>query len=344
MMGIPNEHQLKFNSIKDAKKLLKAVEKRFGRNATTKKTQKNLLKQQYENFTAPSLEMIDQTFDRLQKLGNPQMDLPDLGVIDIGCSRYMTGTMSYLTDYEEIDRGYVAFGGKPKERKLTRAYSSKGTKMSSMGELTFFLGLQVKQKKNGIFISQDIYVAKILKKFRFIKVKTASTPMETQKPLLKDEDGEEMHVHMYRSMIGSLMYTTSLRPDIVFAVCACAIYQVNPKVSHLYAVKRIFSGFSECTPYKGSTVHARVDGKEIVITESSVRRDLKLTDKEDEVVHKELDDRLVRFVTTTSSLKAEQDNELMLPSEIKDCQSNIDAASLKLKMFKNITAAEEMSK
>ncbi|GJR34424.1 uncharacterized mitochondrial protein-like protein [Tanacetum coccineum] len=78
--------------------------------------------------------------------------------------------------------------------------------MSSMGELTFFLGLQVKQKKDGIFISQDKYVEEILKKFRFTEVKTASTPMETQKPLLKDEDGEEVDVHMYRSMIGSLMY------------------------------------------------------------------------------------------------------------------------------------------
>ncbi|GJZ50912.1 hypothetical protein Tco_0605427 [Tanacetum coccineum] len=68
MMRIPNEHQLKFNSIKDAKQLLEAVEKRFGGNAATKKTQMNLLKQQYENFTAPSSEMLDQTFIRLQKL------------------------------------------------------------------------------------------------------------------------------------------------------------------------------------------------------------------------------------------------------------------------------------
>ncbi|GKA38278.1 putative ribonuclease H-like domain-containing protein [Tanacetum coccineum] len=112
--------------------------------------------------------------------------------------------------------------------------------MSSMGELTFFLGLQVQQKKDGIFISQDKYVGEILKKFGFTEVKTASTPMETQKPLLKDEDGEEVDVHMYRSMIGSLMYLTSSRPDIMFAVCACARYQVNPKVSHLHAVKRIF--------------------------------------------------------------------------------------------------------
>ncbi|GJU35587.1 putative ribonuclease H-like domain-containing protein [Tanacetum coccineum] len=112
--------------------------------------------------------------------------------------------------------------------------------MSSMGELTFFLGLQVKQKKDGIFISQDKYVDEILKKFGFTEVKTTSTPIETQKPLLKDEDGEEVDVHMYRSMIGSLMYLTSSRPDIMFAVCACARYQVNPKVSHLHAVKRIF--------------------------------------------------------------------------------------------------------
>ncbi|GJX13204.1 hypothetical protein Tco_0204962 [Tanacetum coccineum] len=109
-----------------------------------------------------------------------------------------------------------------------------------MGELTFFLGLRVKQKKDGIFISQDKYVAEILKKFGFSKVKTVSTPMETQKPLLEDEDNEEVDVHLYRSMIGSLMYFTSSRPDIMFAMCAYAIYQVNPKVSHLYAVKRNF--------------------------------------------------------------------------------------------------------
>ncbi|GJU21209.1 hypothetical protein Tco_1154551 [Tanacetum coccineum] len=68
MMGIRNEHQLKFASIKDAKSLLEAIEKRFGGNAATKITQRNLLKQQYENFFAPSLETLDQTFDRLQKL------------------------------------------------------------------------------------------------------------------------------------------------------------------------------------------------------------------------------------------------------------------------------------
>nr|GEZ22812.1 hypothetical protein [Tanacetum cinerariifolium] len=82
MMGILNEHQLKFNSIKDAKKLLKAVEKRFDGNAATKKAQMNLLKQQYENFTAPSSEMLDQTFDRLQKLRNKD-DLDTMSMDDL---------------------------------------------------------------------------------------------------------------------------------------------------------------------------------------------------------------------------------------------------------------------
>ncbi|GKB38745.1 putative ribonuclease H-like domain-containing protein [Tanacetum coccineum] len=189
--------------------------------------------------------------------------------------------------------------------------------MSSMGELTFFLGLQVQQKKDGIFISQDKYVVEILKKFRFTEVKTTSTPMETQKPLLKDEDGEEVDVHMYRSMIGSLMYLTSSRPDIMFVVCACARYQVNPKVSHLHVVKRIFKHLKgqpklglwylkdslfnlvACTDSdyagasldmksttRGKTVNgevqlqALVDGKKIIITKSNVRRDLQLEDAE----------------------------------------------------------------
>ncbi|GKB33893.1 putative ribonuclease H-like domain-containing protein [Tanacetum coccineum] len=112
--------------------------------------------------------------------------------------------------------------------------------MSSIGELTFFLGLQVKQKEDGIFISQDKYVGEILKKFGFSSIRTASTPIETNKALTIDEDGEDVDVHLYRSMIGSLMYLTSSRPDIMFSVCACSRFQVQPKVSHLNAVKRIF--------------------------------------------------------------------------------------------------------
>ncbi|GJW77694.1 uncharacterized mitochondrial protein-like protein [Tanacetum coccineum] len=97
-----------------------------------------------------------------------------------------------------------------------------------------------KQKEKGIFISQDKYVGEILKKYDLLSIRSASTPMETHKALTKDEDGEDVDVHLYRSMIGLLMYLTSARPDIMFSVCACLRFQVQPKVFHLHAVKRIF--------------------------------------------------------------------------------------------------------
>nr|GEX66398.1 copia protein [Tanacetum cinerariifolium] len=112
--------------------------------------------------------------------------------------------------------------------------------MSYMGELSFFLGLQVKYKSDGIFISQDKYMAEVLEKFDFVNVKTASTPIESNKPLIKDKEAEDVYVHLYRLMIGSLMYLTASRPDITFVVCACARFQVKPKTSHLHVVKRIF--------------------------------------------------------------------------------------------------------
>ncbi|GJW93147.1 putative ribonuclease H-like domain-containing protein [Tanacetum coccineum] len=130
---------------------------------------------------------------------------------------------TYLLD-NEFQRGKI------NKTLFIKRYKGDILLMSSMGELTFFLGLQVHQKKDGIFISQDKYVGEILKKFGFTKVKTASTPIETQKPLLKDEDGEEVDVHMYRSMIGSLMYLTSSRPDIMFAVLKRST-KIGPLVS-----------------------------------------------------------------------------------------------------------------
>nr|GEV92254.1 hypothetical protein [Tanacetum cinerariifolium] len=90
----------------------------------------------------------------------------------------------------------------------------------------------------GLHQAQEL--AEILRKFGLQEGKSASTPIDTEKPLLKDPDGEDVDVHTYRSMIGSLMYLTSSRPDIMFAVCACARFQVTPKASHLHAVKRIF--------------------------------------------------------------------------------------------------------
>ncbi|GJV59628.1 putative ribonuclease H-like domain-containing protein [Tanacetum coccineum] len=113
-------------------------------------------------------------------------------------------------------------------------------KMSVMGKLTFFLGLQVLQKNDGIFISQEKYVGDILKKFGYTDVRTTKTPIDKENIWGKDGPGKDADLHLYRSMIGSLMYLTVSRPDIMFAVCVCARHQVTPKECHLHAVKRIF--------------------------------------------------------------------------------------------------------
>nr|GEW98362.1 hypothetical protein [Tanacetum cinerariifolium] len=112
--------------------------------------------------------------------------------------------------------------------------------MSAMGELTFFLGLQVLQKKDGIFLLQDKYVGDILKKFGYSNVRSANTPMDKENPWEKNEPSKDVELHMYRSMIGSLMYLTASRLDIMFAICACARHQVTPKECHIHIVKRIF--------------------------------------------------------------------------------------------------------
>ena len=111
--------------------------------------------------------------------------------------------------------------------------------MSMMGELNFFLGLQVKQLKEGIFINQSKFSKELLKKYNMTDAKEISTPMATSTKLDKDEAGVSVNETLYRGMIGSLLYLTASRPDIMFAVCLCARFQACPKESHLKAVKRI---------------------------------------------------------------------------------------------------------
>ncbi|GJT28088.1 retrovirus-related pol polyprotein from transposon TNT 1-94 [Tanacetum coccineum] len=112
--------------------------------------------------------------------------------------------------------------------------------MSMMGEMTFFLGLQVNQSPRGIFINQSNYVLEILKKYGMESCDPVGTPMEIKDKLDLDQNGSPVDATKYRSMIGALMYLTSSRPDIVHATCLCARYQAKPTEKHLKEVKRIF--------------------------------------------------------------------------------------------------------
>ncbi|KAI3669642.1 hypothetical protein L6452_40952 [Arctium lappa] len=113
-------------------------------------------------------------------------------------------------------------------------------KMSMMGELTYFLGLQIKQSDKGTFINQGKYVKDMLKKFDLNQASVMKTPMAPPLTLNKDPSGKPVNVTAYRGMIGSLLYLTASRPDIMYSTCLCARYQSEPKESHLIAVKRIF--------------------------------------------------------------------------------------------------------
>ncbi|KAJ9558388.1 LOW QUALITY PROTEIN: hypothetical protein OSB04_013002 [Centaurea solstitialis] len=113
-------------------------------------------------------------------------------------------------------------------------------KMTMMGELTLFLGLQIKQSEKGIFINQGKYVHEMLKKFDLTSCTPMKTPMAPPLSLDKDSKGKPVDVTLYRGMIGSLLYLTASRPDIMYSTCLCARYQAEPKESHLTAVKRIF--------------------------------------------------------------------------------------------------------
>ncbi|GJZ70837.1 putative ribonuclease H-like domain-containing protein [Tanacetum coccineum] len=148
--------------------------------------------------------------------------------------------------------------------------------MSYIGGLTFFLGLQVTQKDDGIFISQDNYVDEILKKFGFSTVKTASTPMETLNPLLKDAEAEDVVVYLYRSMIRSLMYLTAYRPDIMFTYPKDSLFDLEAYTDSDYA---------------GASL------------------DRKSTTGDETVINK-WEDRMEKDATTASSLEAEHDSAL----------------------------------
>lgn len=136
--------------------------------------------------------------------------------------------------------------------------------MSMCGELTYFLGLQIKQEQNGIFLSQSKYAENLIKKFDMTaKKKSVNTPMSTSTKLCYDIDGKSVDQTKYRSMIGSLLYLTASRPDISYSVGVCARFQANPKESHLEAVKRIIryiSGSITCGVFYTYATNAEIAG------------------------------------------------------------------------------------
>jgi hypothetical protein len=117
---------------------------------------------------------------------------------------------------------------------------SKEFEMSMMGELQFFLGLQIKQSQKGTFVHQAKYTKDIVRKFKMEDSKATTTSMSTTTVLDADEEGEHVDQKEYQSMIGSLLYLTAMRPDIQLSVCLCARFQASPRTSHRQAVKRIF--------------------------------------------------------------------------------------------------------
>src|SRR5579862_2258849 len=135
----------------------------------------------------------------------------------------------------------IIFGGNDEEMCRLFAKEMKTEfEMSMLGELSFFLGLQVQQLKHSIFISQLKYIKEMLKRFNMEDSKPVSTPMSTSTKLSKDDKTSSVDHTTYRSMIGSLLYLTATRPDILQAVCMVARFQSSPTEEHLTAVKRIF--------------------------------------------------------------------------------------------------------
>ncbi|GJT62852.1 retrovirus-related pol polyprotein from transposon TNT 1-94 [Tanacetum coccineum] len=113
-------------------------------------------------------------------------------------------------------------------------------KMSMMGQMSFFLGLQISQSARGIFINQSKYAYEIVKKYGLQSIDNVDTPMIKNKKLDEALQGKQIDATLYHGMIGSLMYLTASRPDLNYDVCLCARYQAKPTEKHLQAIKWIF--------------------------------------------------------------------------------------------------------
>ena len=132
--------------------------------------------------------------------------------------------------------------------------------MSMMGKLKFFLGIQINQCKDGVYVHQTKYTKEFLKKFKLEDFKVMNTPMHPTCTLSKEDTGSKVDQKLYRGMIGSLLYLIASRPGILLNVCLCARFQPDPRESHLTAVKRIFR-YSKRTTNLGLLYRKSLDYK-----------------------------------------------------------------------------------
>ncbi|KAJ9536497.1 hypothetical protein OSB04_un000334 [Centaurea solstitialis] len=166
-------------------------------------------------------------------------------------------------------------------------------KMSMMGELTFFLGLQVRQCPDGIFINQAKYVQDLLKRFDFGGSNSAATPMPRNFQLNADSSGKPVDQKTYRAIIGSLLYLTASRPDVVFSTGVCARFQCDPRDSHLSAVKKILR-YLKGTPDFG-LLYPKDSGFELIAYTDSDHAGCKLNRKSTSGACQFLGDKLVSW-------------------------------------------------
>nr|GEU84442.1 hypothetical protein [Tanacetum cinerariifolium] len=295
MMGISNEHQLKFNSVKDAKKLLEAIEKRFCRNASTKKTQRNLLKQQYENFTASSSEMLDQTFGRLQKLMS-QLEL-----------------LEEKLSQEDVNKKLL--------RSLSPEWNTHGVQSSKKS--------RTRKAQEGVCLWKYLLPQLLY----HVMVLVDMTRVIRQR---KDQIMNSWLSHLQVQLKGNFMPPT---PDLSFTSLDEFVYkpvvenykakssEEEPKVVRKHDDALIIKEWGldneendvSQPKIKKKTFRPSIAKIEFVKSkqqEKTARQTVKQFDQNrrnthsprDEAVHKELDDRLARVVTTASSLEAEQDS------------------------------------
>ena len=144
---------------------------------------------------------------------------------------------------------YIVFGATSIDLALSFAKEMTKFEMSIVGELTFFLGLQIRQLKDEVFLSQSKYARELVKKFGLESTKHSGAPTSTTTKLSNDASRKDVEQKLYRSMIGRLLYLTVSHPDISFSVGAYARYQANPKESHLTTVRRIIRCINETSDY-----------------------------------------------------------------------------------------------